>query len=137
MSISARHSAATTLLRVPPWITPGLTVMPRSEPREAGDFFDLPRHFDNRVRAVREIDSRVRGAAADRDGVIADAFARGLQFPFEPGARLEHQHRGAVRAASSVSAREDSLPTSSSEFTCNTTLRVTGTPDRAARASRK
>ncbi len=30
MSISARASAATTLLRVPPAITPGFTVTPRS-----------------------------------------------------------------------------------------------------------
>ena len=43
-----------------------------------------------------EIDAGVRGASADRQGEIADAFAGGLELSGEAGARLEHQHRFAA-----------------------------------------
>ena len=66
MSTSARASAATTLVRVPPEITPGFTVMPRSEVGESGDFVDLPRQLHNGARAALKIHSGVRGAALSR-----------------------------------------------------------------------
>ena len=56
----------------------------------------MPGHFDDGVRALFEIETGVRGAAADRDPVIADAFAGGLQFAVESRAGFEHQDGGAL-----------------------------------------
>ena len=121
------HSAAITLLRVPPRITPGLTVMPRSRRVKPAILSNLARHFDDGAGAVCEIEPGVRGAAMHGHRVIADAFARGFQLCRRGPARVRAPARPRLRARlASVSARDDGLPTSSSEFTCRMTLRDTG-----------
>ena len=63
MSISAAASAATTFVRVPPEMTPGIHGQPALEVRETGDLLDLPRQLQDRARAGRKVDARVRGLA--------------------------------------------------------------------------
>ena len=69
--------------------------MPRSEVGEPGDPLDLPRQLHNGAGAALKIDARVRRAPFHRDGVIAHAFARGLELALQTGARFQHQHRRA------------------------------------------
>ena len=83
---------------------------------EPGDPLDLPGQLQNGARTGSKSTPACDGPARDRYCVVAHAFARGLQFPVETRARLQNQHRRALRAASSVSGRDDSLPTSSSRI---------------------
>ena len=80
MSISARHSAGTTLLRVPHHS--GADGDAAVELREGGDAFELAAHFYNRVGAVGEIDAGVGRFSANCQCVIADPFSSCFEFSF-------------------------------------------------------
>ena len=57
---------------------------------ECRDFRDLARQLDHCAGAGLKVDSCVRRPSLHRDGVIADSFARGLEFALESRSRLDH-----------------------------------------------
>ena len=89
MSTSTCASAATTLVRVPPAITPGFTVMPCFRLVNAAIFGIWRASSTTALAPALIVDSGVRRPSLHRDGVVADAFARGLEFALEPRARLQ------------------------------------------------
>ena len=74
-STSAHASAAITLLRVPPWITPGFTVIPRERSVNFTISKKLASQFNNGAAAFFKVHARVRRPAAHPDRDIANAFA--------------------------------------------------------------
>ena len=96
MSTSTCASAATTLVRVPPAITPGFTVIPCFRLVNAAIFGIWRASSTTALAPAPKVDAGVRRFPLHRDGVIADAFARGLEFALESRTRLEQQHDGAL-----------------------------------------
>ncbi len=93
---------------------------------ELSDAPDLPRQFEDRARARGEVDTGMGCFPANRDAIIADTFASGLELAFESGAGFETSTQSLFAAFFSVSAREEWLPTSSSELSCRSTRCGTG-----------
>ena len=63
---------------------------------ERRDFRNLARQLDHRAGACLVIHAGVRRPALHRDRVVADAFARGLEFAFESRPRLQQKRNGAL-----------------------------------------
>ena len=63
---------------------------------ERRDFRDLARQLQHRAGACFVIDARVRRLALHGDRVIADAFARGLEFAFESRTRLDEERNSTL-----------------------------------------
>ncbi len=136
MSTSALASAATTLTRVPPETTPGLTVIPR---------FNCVKPA---MRSICRASSTIALAPFSKSRPACDArpftvtvyeptpLRSVLSLPSSPAPGSSTSTTALRRAASSVSGRDDSLPTSSSALTCRTTRRETGTSNsRTARTA--
>ena len=96
MSTSTCASAATTLVRVPPAITPGFTVIPCFRLVNAAIFGIWRASSTTALAPALIVDAGVRRFSFHRDGVIADAFARGLEFALESRSRLEQKRNRAL-----------------------------------------
>ena len=92
-SISTAASAAITLVRVPPRITPGLTESPLLQIVQLRDGDDLAGEFEDGAVSLAGIESGVRGNAFHVQDVFADAFARGL-YGTASGGGFEHENGG-------------------------------------------
>ena len=138
-SITARARSATTFDRVPPSMTPTLTVTPRSA------------SFSASIARIWRAISRIALAPAPgfapacdghavRDELeLADALARGLHRTARQR-RFEHEHRVVLsRASRSIAARDVALPTSSSVVASSVTrgrAPSAGSPAATTRAGR-
>ena len=94
-SISAVHSAATTLDFCAAVDDAGVEGAALANVGESGDAFDETRHFEYGGMAGGEVDARVRGDAGDAEFEVADAFAGGLVG--EPLGGLEDEDGGGLR----------------------------------------
>ena len=100
--------SATTLGRVPPTMTPTLTVTPGQRPLRSCRSRTMPGRLEDRAAALLGLDAGVRGPAVDGDAQVEDALARRDDVAVRPGA-FEHQRdvrrrRRAPRCAASRSA---------------------------------
>ena len=126
MSTSTTASAAMTLVRVPPLMTPGLTVMPRSSLVNLA-IFSICRASSTIALAPFEKSTPACEATPRTFTVKSPTPLRAVfSFPVGPVPGSNTNTATLCLAASSVRVRDESLPTSSSEFTCSTTLRATG-----------
>ena len=111
ISTSARASAATTLVRVPPANHARIHRDAALQIRETRRCASICRASSSiGARAGCEVHARVRRLAPHHHGVIAHALARRLELAFQPRARLQHQHRLAARRRFSVSGAGTRCP---------------------------
>ena len=94
-STSSEQRSATTLGRVPPAITPTLTVTPGQRPLSACRSSTIRRRLEDRAAALLGLDAGVGGPAVDGHPQVDDALAGRHDVAVRPGA-LEHERDVAV-----------------------------------------
>ena len=123
-SNSAQASAGTTLDRVPPPITPALTVIPRARLVKPLARSICRPSSSTALCPVAEIHSAMGGDARAPAGDSWPHLFAPSYRPREALRRFQNKHRCAFLASDSVSARECSLPVSSSLLSKSITGRV-------------
>ena len=103
-SISADACAGTTLVVVPPWMTPTLIVVPAARSCSSWSCRTWWASSTIALRALLGRDAGVGGLPFDLEMEPADALPRGLE-PAVGQRRLEHQDVGTLRAPGPRSAR--------------------------------